>query len=255
MKWHAAPPSVSDHHFQGDVRHSSPNSPAIIINAAAAAASGRPYESHRTESHPYPDIDSVEIVHRKPPRLQPIESSTEEEEEEEEEGDLDELDDDSAFHNDQGDFFVLRRNRKRQRKTDKHRGKQRNRHQENRSRERHRPNPYSRHRNKVKHKQEYIDDDFEDYLERKSFSLEPRSLGSTESDADGVEGDVFQYEDFDFEPDNVYADSESSESQNSSGTSAAKERNTPDGLRHRRIYTKWSRWSKCSPKCTTRRYK
>lgn len=239
MKWHEVAP-VDDHQFQGNVRHSSPNSPAIIINAAAAAASGRPYESHRTESHPYPDIDSVEIVHRKPPRLQPIESSTEEEE--------DELDDDSAFHNDQGDFFVLRRNRKRQRKTDR----QRERHE---SRSRQRPNPYSRHRNRKKPQHEYIDDDFEDYLERKPFSLEPRSLGSSESGAEGVEGDVFQYEDFDFEPDNVYADSESSESQNSSWTPTGKERNTPDGLRHRRVYTKWSRWSKCSPKCTTRRYK
>lgn len=243
MKWHEVA-TVDDHQFQGNVRHSSPNSPAIIINAAAAAASGRPYESHRTESHPYPDIDSVEIVHRKPPRLQPIESSTEEEE--------DELDDDSAFHNDQGDFFVLRRNRKRQRKTDRQREKQRERHE---SRSRQRPNPYSRHRNRKKPQPEYIDDDFEDYLERKSFSLEPRSLGSSESGAEGVEGDVFQYEDFDFEPDNVYADSESSESQNSSWTATGKERNTPDGLRHRRVYTKWSRWSKCSPKCTTRRYK
>lgn len=242
MKWHEAAP-VDDHHFQGNVRHSSPNSPAIIINAAAAAASGRPYESHRIESHPYPDIDSVEIVHKKPPRQQPIESSTEEEE--------DELDDDSAFHNDEGDFFVLRRNRKKQRKTERHREKQRERHE---SRSRHRSSPYSRHRNREKPKHEYIDD-FEDYRERKSISLEPRSLASLETGADGVEGDVFQYEDFDFDTDNVYADSESGENQNSSWTPAGKERNTQDGLRHRRVYTKWSRWSKCSPKCTTRRYK
>ncbi|KAH8397498.1 hypothetical protein KR222_008324 [Zaprionus bogoriensis] len=249
LKWHELPPAQ---HFQGGERqaHSS-NTPSIIINAAAAAASG-----HQAATQPYPIIDSAEIVHSKPPRLQqqpPNASSPVQEEEEDELDDLGELEelqqdddlDDSSYHSDQGDFFVVKRHRKRQRQTQRQRKRQ-----DYSSRSR----PHYRQRNKQqKPKHDYIDDDFEDYLERKSFRPQQRSLGSTEAAVEGPEGDVFQYEDFDFEPENVYADStESAEYRNASGT---KERNTPDGLRHRRIYSKWSRWSKCSPKCTTRRYK
>lgn len=92
---------------------------------------------------------------------------------------------------------------------------------------------------------------------------------------DGIEGDVFQYEDFDFDQDrsstdeeyggDSYDDSDYADDRNSSLLAAAapaavsetRERATPDGLipKHRRVYSKWSRWTKCSPKCTTRRYK
>lgn len=82
-----------------------------------------------------------------------------------------------------------------------------------------------------------------------------------------IEGDVFQYEDFDFDQERLdnqkqyssdsYEDFDYGENFNNSWFQANRERATPDGLisRHRRIYSKWSRWTKCSPKCTTRRYK
>lgn len=52
-----------------------------------------------------------------------------------------------------------------------------------------------------------------------------------------------------------YADAEEYEYNNSSQL-AAKEKNVLDSVpRHRRVYSKWSKWTKCTPKCTTRRYK
>ncbi|XP_055842942.1 uncharacterized protein LOC129909848 isoform X1 [Episyrphus balteatus] len=52
-----------------------------------------------------------------------------------------------------------------------------------------------------------------------------------------------------------YADAEDYEYQNSTQLSA-KEKNVLDPVpRHRRVYSKWSKWTKCTPKCTTRRYK
>ncbi|XP_034481725.1 uncharacterized protein LOC117787336 [Drosophila innubila] len=227
VKWHEP---RQEHHFQGNLRHSNPNTPSIIINAAAAASSGSPFQPHRSHSYSHSDIDSVEVVHRKPPHVYPIEEAEE--------------DDDSHYDGDQGDFFVLKRNRKRDR-------------QQLRPNPRQHPRQRNRKKSKPKHRPHYIDDDFEDYLEKRSLTSQQRSLGGAESDA-GLEGDVFQYEDFDFEPDNAYGESdEYSEYRNISLLSPTKERNTPDGLlpRHRRIYSKWSRWTRCSPKCTTRRYK
>lgn len=81
---------------------------------------------------------------------------------------------------------------------------------------------------------------------------------------DAAEGDVFQYEDFDIDisshddNDMSYEDSaEYNEYRNSTGFTPPKERATPEHLipKRRRIYSKWSRWTKCTPKCTTRRYK
>ncbi|XP_023169900.2 uncharacterized protein LOC111598738 [Drosophila hydei] len=269
VKWHATS-NLQQHNFPQHY----PNPPAIVINAAAAAASGPPYQPHPTaayappppqahpqphpqpypephpqphappelQPHPYPqphplpdpypvsDEDSVEIVHRKPPNFSSIESSIEEEEEEQGE-------EQPPFHEDDGDFFVLKRHRRRQRPGH---GSQHN----------------SKQRNRQKPKFDYIDDDFEDYVEGKSLKLRQRSLGSV--DNGGIEGDIFQYEDFDFEPETQYPDSEEyTDARNMSWQPPPKERNTPDGLtpRHRRLYSKWSRWTKCSPKCTTRRYK
>ncbi|XP_073836559.1 uncharacterized protein [Musca autumnalis] len=92
--------------------------------------------------------------------------------------------------------------------------------------------------------------------------------GTKTFDDDGSEGDVFQYEDFDIDlshgdnqengGDMSYEDfGDYNEYKNVTGASPAKERATPDHLipKHRRIYSKWSRWTKCTPKCTTRRYK
>lgn len=83
---------------------------------------------------------------------------------------------------------------------------------------------------------------------------------------DASEGDVFQYEDFDIdishgdnqESDMSYEDlADYQEYRNSTPIAPSKERATPEHLipKHRRIYSKWSRWTKCTPKCTTRRYK
>ncbi|XP_058982368.1 uncharacterized protein LOC131804075 [Musca domestica] len=85
---------------------------------------------------------------------------------------------------------------------------------------------------------------------------------------DGSEGEVFQYEDFDIDlshgdnqengGDMSYEEfSDYNEYRNLTGAPPAKERATPEHLipKHRRIYSKWSRWTKCTPKCTTRRYK
>ncbi|XP_037930821.1 uncharacterized protein LOC119665663 [Teleopsis dalmanni] len=92
--------------------------------------------------------------------------------------------------------------------------------------------------------------------------LSERSLAPGD---DGIEGDVFQYEDFDFEQDAVasdhYNDSYDSDDNDyldfRNASFYSKEKSTIDGLtpKHRRLYSKWSRWTKCSPKCTTRRYK
>ncbi|XP_030570030.1 uncharacterized protein LOC115769378 [Drosophila novamexicana] len=242
VKWHATsslPPANLPHHNS--------HLPAIVINAAAAAASGPPFQPHPTESHPHPDVDSVEVVHRRPPHWPPIESSVEQDDDEEDEA----VEDEPPFHVDQGDFFVLKRYRRRQRP--RHSSRQGSRHSSEHS-FRQGSRHSSEYRIRQKPKFDYLDDDFEDYFERKS--LRQRSLGSV--DNAGLEGDVFQYEDFDFEPDSQYTDSEEyTDVRNMTFLPPAKERNTPDGLlpRHRRLYSKWSRWSKCSPKCTTRRYK
>ncbi|XP_065359756.1 uncharacterized protein LOC135953707 [Calliphora vicina] len=84
-------------------------------------------------------------------------------------------------------------------------------------------------------------------------------------DDGAIEGDVFQYEDFDIDisraehqyGDVSYEDPVDEDAGNSSNLTPSKERATPEHLipKHRRIYSKWSRWTKCSPKCTTRRYK
>ncbi|KAI8117013.1 Anionic trypsin-2 [Lucilia cuprina] len=84
-------------------------------------------------------------------------------------------------------------------------------------------------------------------------------------DDGAIEGDVFQYEDFDIDisrPEHAdvdvsYEDTIDEDGGNTSNLSPSKERATPEHLipKHRRIYSKWSRWTKCSPKCTTRRYK
>lgn len=146
MKWHEP---KAEQHFQGNLRHSNPNTPSIIINAAAAASSGSPLQPHRSQSHPNSDIDSVEIVHRKPPRVFPIDEEEEE--------------DDSSYPDDQGDFFVLKRNRKRDR-------------QQLRPNSRQHPRQRNRKKSKPKHRPNYIDDDFEDYLDKRSLTSQQRSL-------------------------------------------------------------------------------
>ncbi|XP_059220892.1 uncharacterized protein LOC106094434 [Stomoxys calcitrans] len=85
---------------------------------------------------------------------------------------------------------------------------------------------------------------------------------------ESLEGDVFQYEDFDIDlshgdnqenGDVSYEDfADYADYRNGSiPIPPSKERATPEHLipKHRRIYSKWSRWTKCTPKCTTRRYK
>ncbi|XP_061392951.1 uncharacterized protein LOC133328397, partial [Musca vetustissima] len=87
---------------------------------------------------------------------------------------------------------------------------------------------------------------------------------------DGSEGEVFQYDDFDIDlshgdnqeqaGDMSYEEfGDYNEYRNMTGAAAQpiRERATPEHLipKHRRIYSKWSRWTKCTPKCTTRRYK
>ncbi|TDG50398.1 hypothetical protein AWZ03_003303 [Drosophila navojoa] len=304
VKWHSTS-NVPQPNFPAHY----PNSPPIIINAAAAAAGGSSYQPHPTatyapaqldphpqpqppsyfephpqpqpQPHPHPhpsrhplpdpyptsDEESVEVVHRKPPNWPSIETSTEEQEEDDEAH--------PPFQDDEGDFFVLKRHRRRQRPrhssrhSSEHNSRQRNRQKprldyiDGYSRQRHRQRPRvdhteddSRQRHRQRPRFEDIDDDFEDYLEGKSLNIGQRSLGSVENG--GLEGDIFQYEDFDFEPEVQYPDSEEfTDARNISWLPPGKERNTPEGLmpRHRRLYSKWSRWTKCSPKCTTRRYK
>jgi len=134
-----------------------------------------------------------------------------------------EPEEDLISSDEQGDFFVLKHHRHRRR--------------QNHGKLSHRKPP----------KVDYDEDDFVDFGERRS--VRTRNIGEDSS----VEGDVFQYEDFDL-PDPNYLDSEESETEfrNISWVQPPK-----DGiaLRRRRVYSKWSRWTKCSPKCTTRRYK
>lgn len=84
---------------------------------------------------------------------------------------------------------------------------------------------------------------------------------------------IFQYEDFDFDVDQATNDNSNNDNENNDNDSANYilnnnnnqseeseeflEKSTPNNLisKHRRIYSKWSRWTKCSSKCTTRRYK
>ncbi|XP_032598940.1 uncharacterized protein LOC6557425 [Drosophila grimshawi] len=289
IKWHQVESNF--HHRNSQPIHiPSQNTPSIVINAAAAAASGPPLQPVHAQPQPQPSplpqptvvyphlpVDSVEVVHRRPPTSHwpPIESGADEEDE-----------DEPAFGHEEGDFFVLKRHRRRQRPKHiswhssgyssghssghslGHSSGHSSGHSlghssghslghSSRYNSRHNSKHNSRHQNEEKHKFDFIDDDFEDYFERRSFSHQQRSLGSNENV--GLDGDIFQYEDFDFEPDlNQYVDSEEyADNRNSSWLPPNKERNTPDGLqsRHRRMYSKWSRWSKCSPKCTTRRYK
>ncbi|EDW41264.1 GM24653 [Drosophila sechellia] len=240
-----------------------PPPPSIIINAAAAASSGPtvdyryneykpppnyaplypsthppiyaptypadhhpthlptyPPPTHPPTPPPTPPNNSDEVV-RHLPKYPGKDIFSEEDVEDELEPEPDE---DLISSDEQGDFFVLKHRRHRRR--------------QNHRRPSHRKPPKE---------EDYDDSDFVDFGERKS--LRHRHLGEDSS----VEGDVFQYEDFDL-PDTMYADSEESEGEyrNITWVQPAK-----DGiaLRRRRVYSKWSRWTKCSPKCTTRRYK
>ncbi|XP_034657422.1 uncharacterized protein LOC117894446 [Drosophila subobscura] len=178
-----------------------------------------------TSYWPSPSHDSVEVVHRRPTHRPKVVYSEEEEEQEEPEAD-----DDSG---EPEDFFVLKHNR--------HRRRQR---------------PRKRPQRKRKPSYSYEEDDFDDYLGAKS--LRPRSMMVDSSSGGSLEGDIFQYEDFDIEQENLEAESEEYlDFRNDSWPQSPKERYTPEGLipRRRRIYSKWSRWSRCTPKCTTRRYK
>ncbi|XP_030385413.1 uncharacterized protein LOC115632416 [Scaptodrosophila lebanonensis] len=307
-QWHE--PSHKSYHWAPSVQS---NPPSIVINAAAAAASGptiseqKPHlyvptnsmevvhrppthhphpprddsieEAHRPpELYPYPPKDDSLGVHRppvhhpytpkfdskevsyRPPSLYPhtpkdsIElvrqpSShypSKEASEEEDIGDFE-----PNFSVEEGDFFVLKRKK---RIKQKHKRKQRR-----------RPSPKP-----VVHHNDYDDDDsaedFEDYLDgfgrpTPALRMRARNLNGVDSESSSLEGDVFQYKDFDFEQSDLDFEQSDSEEyadiRNASSLSSAKERNTPDAMtpRHRRIYSKWSRWTKCSPKCTTRRFK
>lgn len=85
---------------------------------------------------------------------------------------------------------------------------------------------------------------------------------------------IFQYEDFDFDVDHATSasanydedddnratndkDNENYSNQSEEEFQQFEGKSTSDNLipKHRRIYSKWSRWTKCSSKCTTRRYK
>ncbi|XP_017138040.1 uncharacterized protein LOC108152905 [Drosophila miranda] len=229
MKWHQTitrePVHIQqEHHSQ----------PSIIINAAAAASSGpsstyataHPPEPPTSYWPPSPPHESVEVVHRVPSHRPKVVYSEEEEEQEQEQES-----DDSGYSGERGDFFVLKHNR--------HRRRQR---------------PRKRPQRIKKPSYSYEDDDFDDYLQPKS--LRPRNMIVDSSS--GLEGDIFQYEDFDLEQENLEPESEEYlDFRNDSWPQSPKERYTPDGLipRRRRIYSKWSRWSRCTPKCTTRRYK
>ncbi|XP_017843609.2 uncharacterized protein LOC108600489 isoform X2 [Drosophila busckii] len=210
-----------------------PSQPAIIINAAAAAANGSPLgpQPHPTEFKNFPALHrfseefpySVEKVPQRLQRWRPSNDFSIEDEYE------------MPIHGEHEDFFVLKRHRRRQK-----------------------PRPSS-YKSRVKPKPNYVDDDFEDYGESHSY-LKQRSLG-TSAESSSIDGDIFQYEDFKIDQNSQYVDSDDSfehqKTGNASWLSLSKERNTPDGLlpRYRRVYSKWSRWTKCSPKCTTRRYK
>ncbi|XP_017043372.1 uncharacterized protein LOC108089546 [Drosophila ficusphila] len=175
-------------------------------------------------THPTPPPKSEEMVRHLPGYHGKDTYSDEDIEDEPEVESYPEPDEDFISSDEQGDFFVLKHHRHRRRQN--------------------RKKPHYR----KPIKEDSGEDDFVDFGERKS--LRPKNLGEESS----VEGDVFQYEDFDLEPDTNYADSEESDNEfrNISWVQPPK-----DGLvlRRRRVYSKWSRWSKCSPKCTTRRYK
>ncbi|KAL9910555.1 uncharacterized protein ACN427_005164 isoform 2-T13 [Glossina fuscipes fuscipes] len=111
------------------------------------------------------------------------------------------------------------------------------------------------------------DNDDKNYIEEQ---INRRNLEITEAT---IDSDAYQYEDFDidsnrsesqysdisYEDSNDYNDGVDHANASSSlfMLPTAKEKATPENLipRYRRIYSKWSRWTKCSPKCTTRRYK
>lgn len=111
------------------------------------------------------------------------------------------------------------------------------------------------------------DRDDKNYIDEQ---INRRNLEITEAT---IDSDAYQYEDFDIDSnrsESQYSDISYEDSGDYSGgidhTNAsssffmlptAKEKATPENLipRYRRIYSKWSRWTKCSPKCTTRRYK
>lgn len=240
-----------------------PPPPSIIINAAAAASSGPTVDYRYTEYKPPPNYASLypsthppiyaptyPAAHppthpptypppTHPPTPPPTPPTNPDEvvrqlpkypgkdifSEEDVEDELEpEPDEDLISSDEQGDFFVLKHHRHRRRQNHRR--------------------PFHR---KPPKEEDYDDSDFVDFGERKS--LRHRHLGEDSS----VEGDVFQYEDFDL-PDTMYADSQESEGEfrNITWMQPAK-----DGiaLRRRKVYSKWSRWTKCSPKCTTRRYK
>ncbi|XP_043646666.1 uncharacterized protein LOC122615685 [Drosophila teissieri] len=235
-----------------------PPPPSIIINAAAAASSGPTVDYRHTEYKPppnyaplypstHPPIYAPTYPAAQPPTHPPTYPPTHPQtpptnpkevvrhlpkypgqdifsDEDVEDEPEPEADEDLISSDEQGDFFVLKHHRHRRRK--------------NQGRPSHRKPPKE---------EDYDDEDFVDFGERKS--LRHKHLGDDTS----VEGDVFQYEDFDM-PDTMYEDSGESEGEfrNISWVQPAK-----DGiaLRRRRVYSKWSRWTKCSPKCTTRRYK
>ncbi|XP_017071315.1 uncharacterized protein LOC108107983 [Drosophila eugracilis] len=169
-------------------------------------------------------VDSVRHLPRYPGQDIYIEDDEEDElhNEPEPEHEL-EPEEDFISSDEQGDFFVLKRHRHRRR--------------QNRRKPTHKKPP----------KVDYEDDDFVDFSERKS--LRPKNMGDDSS----VEGDVFQYEDFDMSDQN-YADSEELDNE-FRNISLVQPNKDGLGLRRRRVYSKWSRWTKCSPKCTTRRYK
>ncbi|KAH8380358.1 hypothetical protein KR009_010168 [Drosophila setifemur] len=216
-----------DHH-----PHPPPPQPSIIINAAAAASGGPSYDYRATEYRPAAPPPPPPPTTPSPPPPppppthypEPVEIVREvpryphKEIYSEENEYMD--DEDHNYSGEQGDFYVLKRHRHRRRKG-------------------HRKNPYRQPTNP-----DYDGDDFVDFAERKSLGVEESS----------VEGDIFQYEDFDLETEPQYTDSEEAapEYRNVSWVQPPKE---GLALRRRRIYSKWSRWSKCSPKCTTRRYK
>ncbi|KAH8301080.1 hypothetical protein KR018_000522 [Drosophila ironensis] len=257
VQWQPPSVIVDESHFrerntQAPV-HQQP--PSIIINAAAAASSGPNYDHRSTEyivpptyptqpPPPPPPPTSPPPTHPTQPPSPPSFPSPEpvqivpevakypgkdiySDEEAVEEEDSDEY---PLYSDDNGDFIVLKRHRHRRRQQSPRRRPHRSKGK--------RPRP----------QQDYDDDDFVDFGERKA--LRPKNM----LDEGDVEGDIFQYEDFDLEPDTLYPDSEESQTdyRNVSWMQPSK-----DGLvlRRRRIYSKWSRWTKCSPKCTTRRYK
>ncbi|KAH8338310.1 hypothetical protein KR067_007040 [Drosophila pandora] len=241
VAWQPPPPPssviVDESHFREKVITQAPSPPAIIINAAAAASSGPNYDHHITEYRPPPTYPPTlpptqpptQATTQPPPKPVEIVRYPEKDiySDEESDGVVD-ADEDPYYSGENGDFFVLKRHRHRRRQQGRKRRPQRG-----------RPHPKPR---------DYYDDDFVDFGERKS--LRPKNMVEDGS----VEGDIFQYEDFDLEPDAQYQDSGEAdpEYRNVSWVQPPKD---GQALRRRRIYSKWSRWTKCSPKCTTRRYK